>query len=248
MGNLLGIEVQPAERSDRDGARSWLEEVAHLFPWLRQLWADPGSTDPFVDRVRERLGWTVEIAKKLADPTGFIPLPRRWGVERSFAWDGRYRRLAKDYEFWGTSTESLVYAVTARLRPRFGRAAGYRQPRSIQRVLYRSVWDEDAVRDDLRAYVVAELGDPEGVLVVDETGFLKKGPHSVGIKLQYSGTAGKLDNCQLGIFLGYASAKGWGSIARCTCPANGPRLPSDGLRQESQQRSRSRPSHSWRWR
>ncbi len=75
-------------------------------------------------------------------------------------------------------------------------------------MLDRPVWDEDAVRDDLRAYVVAELGDPEGVLVMDETGFLKKGPHSVGIKRQYSGTAGKLGNCQLGIFLGYASAKG----------------------------------------
>jgi SRSO17 transposase len=135
-----------------------------------------------------------------------------------------------------------VEAVAARLRPRFGRAAGhrhaaaylrgllgtaerkngwqlaeqagYRQPRSIQRVLDRSVWDADAARDDLRAYVAAELGDADGVLVVDETGFLKKGTKSVGVKRQYSGTAGKLDNCQIGVFLGYASPKGRAGIDR----------------------------------
>jgi SRSO17 transposase len=85
---------------------------------------------------------------------------------------------------------------------------GYSQPRSIQRVLDRSVWDADAMRDDLRGYVVAELGDPAGVLVVDETGFLKQGHKSVGVKRQYSGTAGRIENCQIGVFLGYASPRG----------------------------------------
>ena len=91
---------------------------------------------------------------------------------------------------------------------------GYHQPRAIQRVLDRSVWDADAVRDDLRAYVVAELGDPAGVLVVDETGFLKQGRKSVGVKRQYSGTAGRIENCQIGVFVGYASPHGRAGLDR----------------------------------
>ena len=92
--------------------------------------------------------------------------------------------------------------------------AGYRQPRAIQRVLDRSVWDADAVRDELRAYVVDALGTSDGVLVVDETGLLKQGTKSVGGKRQYSGTAGRIENCQVGVFLGYASAKGRAGIDR----------------------------------
>jgi SRSO17 transposase len=64
------------------------------------------------------------------------------------------------------------------------------------------------VRDDLRDYVIEHLGDPAGVLIVDETGFLKKGTKSVGVQRQYSGTAGRRENCQIGVFLGYASPKG----------------------------------------
>ena len=80
-------------------------------------------------------------------------------------------------------------------------------------------WDPELVRDDLRAYVVEHLGDPGGVLVVDETGFLKKGTTSVGVQRQYSGTAGKVDNCQLGVFLAYASRRGRRSLTgSCTCP------------------------------
>ncbi len=81
-------------------------------------------------------------------------------------------------------------------------------------VLDRSRWDADAVRDDLRAYVVEQLGDPAGVLVVDETGFLKKGTHSCGVTRQYSGTAGRIENCQIGVFVGYASPKGRAGIDR----------------------------------
>ena len=81
-------------------------------------------------------------------------------------------------------------------------------PYGIQQFLYRAVWDPDAVRDDLRAYVVAHLGDPQGILVVDETGFLKKGAKSVGVQRQYSGTAGRRENCQIGVFLTYASPRG----------------------------------------
>src|SRR4029453_3615997 len=75
-------------------------------------------------------------------------------------------------------------------------------------------WEPDQVRDDLRPYVVEHLGDVGAVLVVDETGFLKKGTTSVGVQRQYSGTAGKVDNCQLGVFLAYASRKGRAMIDR----------------------------------
>jgi SRSO17 transposase len=91
---------------------------------------------------------------------------------------------------------------------------GYSHPRTIQRVLDRSRWDADAVRDDLRAYVVEHLGDAGGVLVVAETGFLKKGTRSCGVARQYSGTAGRSENCPIGVFLGYSSAKGRAGIDR----------------------------------
>jgi SRSO17 transposase len=92
--------------------------------------------------------------------------------------------------------------------------AGERTPDGMQRLLATADWDPDGVRDDLREYVVEHLGDPAAVLVVDETGFLKKGTTSVGVQRQYSGTAGKIDNCQLGVFLAYASAKGRAMIDR----------------------------------
>jgi SRSO17 transposase len=92
--------------------------------------------------------------------------------------------------------------------------AGEATPDGMQRLLATADWDPDLVRDDLRAYVVEHLGDPAAVLVVDETGFLKKGTTSVGVQRQYSGTAGKVDNCQLGVFLAYASAKGRAFIDR----------------------------------
>jgi SRSO17 transposase len=84
----------------------------------------------------------------------------------------------------------------------------------MQRLLSTATWDVDGVRDDLRAYVVEEIGTPEGILVIDETGFLKKGSHSVGVKRQYSGTAGRVENCQIGVFLSYASEQGHALIDR----------------------------------
>jgi SRSO17 transposase len=86
--------------------------------------------------------------------------------------------------------------------------AGDATPDGMQHLLARADWDADQVRDDLRAYVIEHLGDARAVLVVDETGFLKKGTKSVGVQRQYSGTAGRIENCQIGVFLAYASAKG----------------------------------------
>jgi len=92
--------------------------------------------------------------------------------------------------------------------------AGEVTPDGMQRLLATADWDPDLVRDDLRGYVVEQLGDAGAVLVVDETGFLKKGTTSVGVQRQYSGTAGKVDNCQLGVFLAYASSRGRAFIDR----------------------------------
>jgi SRSO17 transposase len=86
--------------------------------------------------------------------------------------------------------------------------AGDPSPYGVQHLLGRAQWDADAVRNDLRAYVVEHLGDKRAVLIIDETGFVKKGAQSVGVQRQYAGTAGRIENCQIGVFLVYASTKG----------------------------------------
>ena len=93
--------------------------------------------------------------------------------------------------------------------------AGDEVPWRMQAVLGRGGWDADCARDICRDYVIEQLGDPTGVLILDETGFVKKGTHSVGVARQYSGTAGRVENCQIGVFLGYASPKGHALIDRC---------------------------------
>ncbi|MGS2619778.1 IS701 family transposase [Micromonospora sp. LZ34] len=92
--------------------------------------------------------------------------------------------------------------------------AGHVRPDAMQRLLYRAVWDADAVRDDLRQLITDRFGGPDAVLVVDETGDLKKGTHSVGVQRQYSGTAGRIENSQVGVFLGYAGSDGHTLIDR----------------------------------
>src|SRR5215831_7251767 len=87
-------------------------------------------------------------------------------------------------------------------------------PYGLQHLLGRARWDADAVRDDLRAYLVKSMGDPHAVLVLDETGFLKKGQQSVGVARQYSGTTGRVENCQIGVFLAYASVHGHALLDR----------------------------------
>jgi SRSO17 transposase len=92
--------------------------------------------------------------------------------------------------------------------------AGLDRPYRIQSLLGRSSWSADALRDRVRDYLAQALGDPAGVLVIDETGFLKKGRHSVGVARQYSGTAGRVENCQVGVFAAYASRWGHALIDR----------------------------------
>jgi SRSO17 transposase len=92
--------------------------------------------------------------------------------------------------------------------------SGDTTPSGVRHPLRRALWDPKAVRDELRRYVVEQLRDPDAVLVIDETGFLKKGRHSAGVARQYSGTAGRIENCQIGVFLAYASRLGQALLDR----------------------------------
>ena len=87
-------------------------------------------------------------------------------------------------------------------------------PQGVQRLLNKARWDADAVRDDLRAYVTEHLGESDGVLVIDETSFPKEGGKSVGVKPQYCGRTGQIENCQVGVFLAYASSRGHAFLDR----------------------------------
>ncbi|MFI6476273.1 IS701 family transposase [Streptomyces sp. NPDC050516] len=91
--------------------------------------------------------------------------------------------------------------------------AGHRDPAGLQHLLNGARWDADAVRDDVRGYVAEHLG-PDGVLIVDDTGFIKKGTTSAGVSRQYTGTSGKIDNCQIGVFAAYATARGRALVDR----------------------------------
>jgi SRSO17 transposase len=91
---------------------------------------------------------------------------------------------------------------------------GEATPDGTQRLLNGSVWDEEGVRQAMVSWVVEEVGSPDGVLVIDETGFVKKGEHSAGVKRQYSGTAGRIENCQIGVFLAYASQEAYTLLDR----------------------------------
>ena len=120
------------------------------------------------------------------------PEPRRRG-------SGLSARAAQS----GRAQERLA---TGRAALRLG-SGGDATPYGVQRLLYNYRWDADLVRDDLRDYVAEHLFGADGVLVVDETGFLKKGDKSAGVQRQYSGTAGRIENCQVGVFLAYAAVE-----------------------------------------
>ena len=112
------------------------------------------------------------------------------------------RRRALDY------LKGLLSPVERKNGWQLAERAGDATPDGVQRLLYNYQWDADLVRDDLKSYVIEYLADADAVLAVDETGFLKKGDKSVGVQRQYSGTAGRIENCQIGVFLAYASVNG----------------------------------------
>jgi len=117
-------------------------------------------------------------------------------------------------ETGGAFLDGLLSGIDRKTGWLLAEQAGAEHPYRMQSLLGRSRWDAEALRDKVRAYVIEAIGDSDAVLVVDETGFLKKGEHSVGVARQYSGTAGRIENCQIGVFLSYASRFGHALIDR----------------------------------
>jgi len=120
-GLLVGAEVHPADVhpadvQDRDGARLVIKAIHQLFPWLRHLFADSVYNGPNLRDALAKFGeWTIEMVKRAADAAGFQLLPRRWVVERTFAWLNRNRRLAKDFEASIASAKAWVYIASVQL-------------------------------------------------------------------------------------------------------------------------------------
>lgn len=110
--------------------------------------------------------------------------------------------------------QGLLSSVERKNGWQLAEQAGEATPDGMQRLLHGSRWDVEGVRDELRRYAVEALGSEEAVLVVDETSFIKKGKHSVGVKRQYCGTVGHIENCQVGVFLAYATEQGTAFIDR----------------------------------
>jgi SRSO17 transposase len=130
------------------------------------------------------------------------------------------RRLAPYFERAEPRQRVMAY-VRGLLSPaerknswQLAEVSGDTTPYAFQHLLRRALWDPEAVRDALRTYIVQHLADPNAVLVLDEIGLLNKGRHSAGVARQYSGTAGKVDNCQISVFLGDASALGCALLDR----------------------------------
>jgi len=114
----------------------------------------------------------------------------------------------------GRYLQGLLAAVERKNGWQMAEELGEANAHGVQRLLEEADWDEEAVRDELRTYVIEQLGEPAGLLVVDETGFIKKGRKSAGVARQYSGTAGRRENSQVGVFLSYASSQGAAFIDR----------------------------------
>lgn len=114
-GHLVGLGVHPADVQDRDGAVALLASIRSLYPWLRHLFADGAYAGDKLEHSLAELGrWTVEVIRRCDAAKGFEVLPRRWVVERTFAWLGRCRRLAKDFE--ATITSAVAWILVAHIR------------------------------------------------------------------------------------------------------------------------------------
>lgn len=148
------------------------------------------TEDAFID-------WEVENVRELAGDFETI----RTLIGKRFS-----RSEARDRAL--TFLRCLIGPTERRNGWQMAEMAGDATPYAMQHLLGRAVWSADDVRDDLRDYVCTHLGDPTGVLIVDETGFLKKGDKSAGVRRQYSGTAGRIENCQIGVFLAYVAPRG----------------------------------------
>ena len=127
---------------------------------------------------------------------------------------GSHFRRAEVRKRVGRYLQGLLASVERKNGWQMAEELGEANAHGVQRLLEEADWDEEAVRDELRTYVIEQVGEPDGILVVDETGFVKKGKKSAGVARQYSGTAGRRENSQVGVFLLYASSKGAAFIDR----------------------------------
>ncbi len=116
LGLLITVMVHAADIQDRDGAPNLLASIRKAFPWLRHIFADGGYAGPKLKAALAKLGyWAIEIVKRSDSAKGFELIPRRWVVERTFAWLGRCRRLAKDWEKTIASAEAWILIASIRL-------------------------------------------------------------------------------------------------------------------------------------
>jgi putative transposase len=102
------VTVHAANVQDRDGARLVLTKLVGLFPRLKLIWADGGYAGQLIEWVKNLGGWTLRIVKRSDDLRKFVVLPKRWIVERTFSWLGKYRRLSKEYEALTDSSEAMI--------------------------------------------------------------------------------------------------------------------------------------------
>lgn len=110
--------VHPADVQDRDGARLLLAKLSGTLPRLQIIWADGAYAGQLIAWVQQTCGWLVQTILRPVGVTGFVVLPKRWVVERTFAWLGRQRRLAKDYEYLTATSETMIHVAMIRLMSR----------------------------------------------------------------------------------------------------------------------------------
>lgn len=118
MGLLLAVVVHPANVQDRDGAKLVLAKAKALFPSLLLVWADGGYAGALIDWAMSACGWVLQTVLRPVGVKGWVLLPRRWVVERTFGWLGRYRRLSKDYEKLSRTSEATVVVSMIHLMAR----------------------------------------------------------------------------------------------------------------------------------
>jgi putative transposase len=115
LGLILAVVVHSADVQDRDGAKLVLQKLRGLYPRLKKIWADGGYAGKLVAWTQSFGGWVLEIVKRSDAAVGFTVLPKRWIVERTFGWLGRYRRMSKDYESLPQSSENMIYLAMINL-------------------------------------------------------------------------------------------------------------------------------------
>lgn len=115
IGLVLAVVVHAGNLQDRDGAKLVFEKIKGTFSRLRLIWADGAYAGQLVEWVKNTCGWLLEIVKRNPEAKGFQLLPRRWVVERTFGWFGRYRRLSKDYEFQTDTSENMILIAMIQL-------------------------------------------------------------------------------------------------------------------------------------